>query len=296
MALEVVRTQIGAAEIFQVIELEIGPQLAWLLPDTTPDNIRAIEWLKPPYRNADFSLNALSQCFIVRLNGRTLVVDTCIGNDKTVTEVAEWEHMETGFLEALERAGIDRGQVTDVLCTHLHIDHVGWNTYLHEGRWLPTFPNAKYHFARGEYEYWLEAAQRSPQDMHSVSFGESIHPVVEAGLVNLVEAPCELGDGISILATPGHTHSHIAVMIDSGCGEIIIAGDAFHHPCQVARPHWATVSDHDQRQSTMTREALLSACADTQTLLAGIHFSTPSFGQVCSTEEGAYIFKPLVSK
>ncbi|MBP2839310.1 MBL fold metallo-hydrolase [Pseudomonas sp. PNP] len=296
MALDIVRTQVGAAEICQIIELEIGQHLAWLLPDTTPDNIRAIEWLNTPYRNPDYSLNALSQCFIIKIRGRMLVVDTCIGNDKTVSEISEWDHLSTDFLEALERAGIDREQVTDVLCTHLHIDHVGWNTCLHEGKWLPTFPNAQYHFAREEYEHWLEEARREPQAMHSISLSESILPVVQAGLVNLIEAPADLGDGISILPTPGHTCSHIAVMIDTGNQQLIIAGDAFHHPCQIARPEWASIGDHDQLQSTTTREQLLLSCADTSTLIAGIHFSVPSFGRVVADEDGKYFFKPLPLK
>ncbi len=288
MPLEVTRSTIGTAEIIQIVELEIGSSLAWLIPETTPENVSRISWLKLPYANADHSLNALSQSFIVRLGSRTLVVDTCIGNDKTIPEIAAWNAMQLDFLETLERAGIDRMQVTDVLCTHLHVDHVGWNTHRKDGEWLPTFPNARYHFARAEHEFWRS---NEADALHAISFRESVQPIFDAGLANLIDAPGDLGDGISVIPTPGHTHGHVAVVIDAGSRRFIIAGDAFHHPCQIARPEWATVGDHDKVQSTETRRTLLSELAGTPTLIAGIHFSIPSFGRIVETGDG-HAFEP----
>lgn len=285
MSLQIVQTTIGNAKVTQIVELEIGAQLAWLIPDTTPDNIRTIDWLKEPYRNGDYSLNAISQSFIVEIGERILVVDTCIGNDKTIAEVEEWNKLQLGFLDALTRAGIDRGKVTDVLCTHMHIDHVGWNTHLEAGQWKPTFPNARYHFARGEYEFW-----KRDENNDATSFSESIDPIFDAGLAELIDAPCDLGGGISVVPTPGHTHSHIAVAIDAGAARFYIVGDAIHHPCQIARPEWATVGDYDKAQSTATRHALLAELADTPTLMTGIHFSIPSFGRIVKGASGEHAF------
>ncbi|HBN8522195.1 MBL fold metallo-hydrolase [Pseudomonas aeruginosa] len=290
MPLDFLRTTLGDAVVTQVVELEIGQQLAWLLPQTTPENIRQITWLGAPFRNEDFSLNAVSQCFIIEINGRILVVDTCIGNDKKISEVAEWNGQRLGFLETLRSAGIDRERVTDVICTHLHIDHVGWNTYLSEGEWLPTFPNAKYHFARGEYEYWLQAERETLAEKGSALMSESVLPVFDAGLAHLIEPPTDLGDGITIIPTPGHTHSHIAIEINAGAQSFIIAGDAFHHPCQIAKPEWASIGDYDQSQSTATRQSLLKELTGSATLIAGTHFSPPSFGHIIKSSTGDYRF------
>lgn len=297
MPLRSVRSVIGTVEVIQVIETQIGHLLSGLIPDITPESVREIDWLAAPYRNDDYSLNAVSQCFVVAVKGRTVLIDTCIGNDKNIDEVAEWNNLHTDFLHALEQTGVDRSAVTDVLCTHLHVDHVGWNTYRDGDRWLPTFPNAKYHFAKSEYDYWRQSrAADESGSMQSISFEESIDPIVEAGLANFIETTADLGDGISVFPTPGHTHSHVCVSVDAGPQRFVIAGDVMHHPCQIARPHWATVADYDKDQSTRTRQALFAQLADTNTLIAGTHFTAPSFGTIVTRPDGEFMFASRASR
>lgn len=294
MALRIARSRIGDAEIIQVAEVEIGHLFGWLIPEATPDSVREIGWLTAPYRNEDYTLNGVSQCFIVRLANRTIVLDTCIGNDKELPQLAEWNQMKLPFLETLKEAGVDRFGVTDVLCTHLHFDHVGWNTYRRDNEWHPTFPNARYHFARSEYEYWQFNSQQSTDNsIQSISFDESISPVVKAGLANFIETDADLGDGISVIPTPGHSPAHISLRIDSGEQSFIIAGDTMHHPCQIGRPHWTTETDYDREQSTATRRRLFSELADSGILIAGTHFCVPSFGTIVkSGNDDGYVFSP----
>jgi len=294
MALQIVRSRIGDADVVQVVEVQIGHLLGWLIPEATPDNVKEIEWLAAPYRNEDFTLNAVSQCFVVRLANRTIVLDTCIGNDKKLPPLPEWSHMKLEFLETLTEAGVDRFGVTDVLCTHLHFDHVGWNTYWHDNEWHPTFPNARYHFARSEYEYWLSSSQQPKESLiESISFNESVLPIVKAGLANFIETDADLGDGISVIPTPGHSPGHISLRIDCGGRSFIIAGDTMHHPCQIARPHWTTETDYDREQSTATRRSLFRNLANSGTLVAGTHFCAPSFGTIAKLgDEDEYVFRP----
>jgi len=294
MALQIVRSRIGAADIVQVVEVQIGHLLGWLIPGATPDAVKEIEWLAAPYRNEDFTLNAVSQCFVVRLANRTIVLDTCIGNDKELPPLPEWSQMALPFLETLEEAGVDRFGVTDVLCTHLHFDHVGWNTYWHENEWHPTFPNARYHFARSEYEYWQRSSgQTTENSIQSISFDESVSPIVKAGLANFIETDADLGDGISVIPTPGHSPGHISLRIDSGGRSFVIAGDTMHHPCQIARPHWATETDFDREQSTATRRLFFRDLAGSGILVAGTHFCSPSFGTIEQGGDGdGYVFRP----
>lgn len=292
MSIKIERTIIGDAEIIQLVEMDIGHCFGWLMPDNKPESIKEIEWLHEPYRTQDYHLKAVSQSFIIKRAGRVLVVDSCIGDNKIVNEFPDWSHMQTDFLEKLAEAGISRDMVTDVLCTHLHFDHVGWNTYLKDGKWLPTFPRAKHHFAREEYYDWQDFIEKNPEDTQSFSFHNSIMPIIEAGLENFIDPPTDLGDGFTVFPTPGHTRSHVAVRIDAGEESFIIAGDTMHHPCQIARPHWATIVDYDQAQSTATRRKLLAELDGQPTLMACIHFNTPSFGRITKDKKDGFIFHP----
>ncbi|MET3823583.1 glyoxylase-like metal-dependent hydrolase (beta-lactamase superfamily II) [Burkholderia sp. PvR073] len=289
--LHTIRSRIGHAEVVQIVEMDISRILETLLPDATPDVLKTIPWMKPPYVDDDYGMRAVSQCFIVRTGARTLVVDTCVGNDKNTAGFDAFADLQLEFLATLEQAGIDRHAVTDVLCTHLHFDHVGWNTYKQDGRWLPTFPNAKYHLGKQEFEF---AQQGNPNDAmynaQDLSFQESVKPVVEAGLANFINRDTDLGDGITVFSTPGHTIGHIAIEIDAGTETFIIAGDAMHHPVQVARPDMAQIFDYDNAQSSATRHALLSRLDGSATLFACTHFCSPSFGLITRDPEGDYVF------
>ncbi|OFI46391.1 hypothetical protein BG262_05080 [Floricoccus penangensis] len=296
MTLQTVHSKIGDIDVFQVVEIQIGNPVGQLFPDATPDKVKEIEWLDYPHINADGTLNAVSQSIIVKKDDRIIVVDTCIGNDKERTESPDWTNLQTDFLETLENIGIDRNKVTDVLCTHLHMDHIGWNTYKTETGWVPTFPNAKYHFAKKEYDFWKE-----DPGLHSIGDGQgnaikdSVQPIIDAGLVNFIDEDAYLGDGISVFPTPGHTIAHISVIFDTGKEKFVITGDAFHHPCQLAHPEWCNIADFDKKQSEDTRIEFSKTFADDDTIIAGTHFSIPSIGNIINYQDG-YAFKPILNK
>lgn len=298
MNLKIVKSKIGNAKITQIVECDINEAMPIILPDATPEEMKKIEWLKPPYRTDDYLMNADSQAFFVEINDRLFVVDTCVGNEKEVLGFDGFTNMNLPFLEAIEQAGFDRNKVTDVICTHLHFDHVGWNTYKEDGEWKPTFPNAKYHFAREEYEYWENDGFKNHAlgPLENVSFHESIDPVIEAGLVNLVEMDADLGDGISFKPSPGHSKGHVNVHFNAGDETFIIAGDMCHHPCQVAQTDWAAIIDYDQKESSVTRRKILGELSGSGTLVTCTHFCSPSFGHIKGNETEGFVFEAVDKK
>ncbi|MCR8667424.1 MBL fold metallo-hydrolase [Aestuariibaculum sp. M13] len=295
MALEVIKSKIGDVEIIQVVEQPLDQYYSMFLPMATPEEIEKIDWLKTSHHvNKDLSLKGSSQMFVVKVNKRVFVIDTCIGNEKQLLEFPFWANQKFEFLETLDEIGFDKNSVTDVLCTHLHLDHVGWNTYYKDGIWHPTFPKAKYHFAKDEYDWWHEVA---PVDdfliTHKDVLMQSVYPVIRAGLANFVARDADLGDGISLISTPGHTVAHISVQVKNGDQTFIIGGDMCHHPCQIAKPDWAMAADFSQDQSTESRQKMFENIADTETLYTCTHFKSPSFGKVKKNENGEYVYNSI---
>jgi glyoxylase-like metal-dependent hydrolase (beta-lactamase superfamily II) len=206
-----------------------------------------------------------------------IIVDTCLGNDKENRRIPTWNNLQTSFLADLTAAGYARETVDTVVCTHLHVDHVGWNTMLAEGRWVPTFPKARYLMGRVEYAHWT--TQREREDMTAV-LADSVAPVWDAGLVDLVESDHRICEEISLIPTPGHTPGHVSVRIVSGGDEALITGDFMHHPCQIARPEWSSSADSDPAAARQTRERMLTGLAGTSTLVIGTHFAGRTAGHV----------------
>jgi glyoxylase-like metal-dependent hydrolase (beta-lactamase superfamily II) len=157
-----------------------------------------------------------------------------------------------------------------VLCTHLHVDHVGWNTRLVDGRWVPTFANARYVFGKTEYEHWRD---HSVEPDKLAVFNDSVKPVVDAGKVDLVASDARLSDEITLIPTPGHSPGHMSILIRSDGEEALLTGDVAHHPCQMAHLDWSSTADSDPVQSAVTRRELFSRFADTPTLVIGGHFN-----------------------
>lgn len=294
MTLHVVETVIGDAQVLQVVEIQIGDPVRGLLPDATPDEVKKIGWLGYPYVNSDGTLNAVSQAFIVKIGGRVMVVDTCIGNDKQRAESPDSSGLTTDFIDTLHAIGVDPASVTDVICRHLHMDHVGWNTTrAADGSWAPTFPDARYYFARKEYEFWAgKLGERPLGEGQDEAFLDSVKPIMNAGLAELIDDTADLGNGISVMPTPGHSIGHISIVFETGAGRFIISGDCMHHPCQIARPEWCSAADHDKAQSEATRRDFFAGVADGQTIVAGTHFSVPSIGRI-EQSGGGFQFKAL---
>jgi glyoxylase-like metal-dependent hydrolase (beta-lactamase superfamily II) len=214
---------------------------------------------------------------IVETPDRRIMVDTCLGNDKQ-RAIPGW-HMRTGpFLRDIAAAGYPRESIDTVLCTHLHVDHVGWNTMRAGDRWVPTFPNARYLMGRTEFEHW--SARGAANARGDDPFGDSVKPVFDAGLVDLVASDHAICPEIRLEPTPGHTPGHVSVRISSRGEEALITGDFMHHPCQMARPDWASAADSDPNQARATRRAVLDRCAGTPVLVIGTHFAGPTAGRV----------------
>jgi glyoxylase-like metal-dependent hydrolase (beta-lactamase superfamily II) len=298
--------QIGDAKITSVVEQSLA--MDGLIYKAKPEALAEIPWLTPHYVSQDGTMLGLVQCFVIELGGKLIVVDTCVGDNKDLPSDPNWNRKAFGLLDKFKGAGFDPDAVDLVLCTHLHLDHVGINTHLVDGEWRVTFPNARYLFARKEYEYWKAEAQQAPVDPETLEkpfdryragfqatqrlvHEQSVEPVMAAGLADLVEAPCEPLEGIKLVPTEGHTPGHVSVEVSSGGAKALITGDSFHHPCQIARAEWATVADHDRDGSTATRERVLRELAGTETLMLGTHFAEPSGGHIVSDGE-RYKLKP----
>lgn len=279
---------IGEVEIYQIIELEIGPIIQSLLKEATPEKIKTLDWLIPNFADQDGNLKALVQSFLIRSNGKNILIDTCIGNGKVRTDLPEWGNLQTNFLNKLEATGIKVSEIDTVACTHMHFDHVGWNTRFINDKWMPTFANAKYLFAKEEYNYWINKPTRELSDDHA-GFSDSVIPIMEADLAQLVDNNYRIDSNVSLIPTPGHTPGHVSILIESKGKSALISGDFLYHPCQIAFPDWSTEADTDQALTVETRYKILSQLAENNTLLIGSHFSEPVIGQV-KKEDQKFVF------
>lgn len=266
--------QIGEVTITRIVELEL-PGLSFVLPDAIPENLKSIEWLAPHFVTEEWEPIASIHALVVESEGQRIIIDTCIGNDKNLPR-RKWAKRKGPFLDDLTTAGFARESIDTVLCTHLHVDHVGWNTMLADGRWVPTFPNARYLFGRVEWEYW----DRNRDGWEALVIEESIQPILDAGLHTLVETGHRVTDEVWLEPTPGHTPGHVAVRIASKGEEAVITGDLLHHPCQIARSDWIAAPDVDPKTACATRRDFISRYADTNTVVIGTHFATPTAGRI----------------
>ena len=277
---------LGSVRITSVKEIELPIPGAGIVPDATPEALAPhAAWLRPHFVTEDGRLRLLIQALVVESRGRRIVVDTCVGNDKDRT-LPVFHRMQTSFLDDLARAGFPRESIDTVVCTHLHVDHVGWNTMRVDGRWLPTFVNARHLVARAEWEHWSKEDDRTFGDV----LGDSVRPIVEAGLVDFVEPGHAVTDEVTLEPTPGHTPGHASVRIRSGGQEAVITGDLMHHPVQCAHPAWGSSADVDPARARRTREAFLAAQAGRPVLVIGTHFAGPHAGRIVRAGE-AYRFE-----
>jgi glyoxylase-like metal-dependent hydrolase (beta-lactamase superfamily II) len=206
---------------------------------------------------------------LVETSSRRIMVDTGLGNDKQGRGVPTWNNRNGPFLQTMTAAGFPPDSIDTVLCTHLHVDHVGWNTKLTDGKWVPTFANARYLFGRGEFEHWRD---HSIEPDRAAVFNDSVKPIVDAGKADLVAGDARLSDEITLIPTPGHSPGHISILIRSDGEEALLTGDVAHHPCQMAHLDWSSTVDSDPAQSAATRRELFARFADTPTLVIGGHF------------------------
>ncbi|MDB5494660.1 MAG: ytnP [Phenylobacterium sp.] len=270
--------RIGEVTVTRILELEATGGSRFILPQATPEVIREIGWLAPHFADETGRLRLSIHALVVETPSRRIVVDTCIGNDKQ-RDIPAWSNLQTDFLEDLAAAGFAPETIDTVLCTHLHVDHVGWNTRLVQGHWVPTFPRARYLIGRTEFEYWQAEEARTEHPERS-PFHDSVKPVFDAGLVDLVETDHQVCPEVSLEPTLGHTPGHVSIRIRSAGAEALITGDFAHHPCQLAHPEWASSADFDQAASTATRRRVFQALEGSPVLVIGTHFASPTAGHV----------------
>jgi glyoxylase-like metal-dependent hydrolase (beta-lactamase superfamily II) len=269
------RWKIGDVTITRVVEMETTSKATFVLKDGSPENIRTVPWLRPHFANADGKVIMSVHAFVIESPGHRMIVDTCIGNDKR-RAFPGWNMLQLPFLADLEKAGFARDSIDRVLCTHLHVDHVGWNTMLVDSKWKPTFPRARYLIGRKEWEHWSKASEPDTREL----LDDSVRPVFEAGLAELVESDARITDEIRLEPTPGHTPGHHSVRISSRGQEAVITGDLMHHPVQMAHPEWGSHFDSDFNEAITTRRAFLERYGDQPILVLGTHFATPSAGRI----------------
>lgn len=268
--------QIGDIKITRIVELVVSGNNEFVLPDAQAEKCLPYEWMKPYFMNDDGELIFSVHALIIDTGEKRIMVDTCIGNDKQLA-VPDWDALQTSFLSDIEAAGYPRDTIDIVLCTHLHVDHVGWNTMLVDDKWLPTFSNARYLFAKEEWQHW--DAHEDEVEIGPV-LQQSIRPVVDAGLVDLVDCEHKVCSGVELLPTPGHTPGHVSVYVSSQGKEALITGDFVHHPVQMSRPEWCSVADDDQARGLKTRENMFARYVDSDVLIIGTHFPTPTAGYI----------------
>ncbi|MFF4185388.1 MBL fold metallo-hydrolase [Streptomyces sp. NPDC001691] len=277
---------LGDIAVRRVDEIELPRQTGpWLLPGATPAVLDEASWLRPDFADAEVPRLA-SHSFAVEAGGLRIVVDTGIGNAKPRANPA-WNGLDTDFLERLTAAGFPPESVDLVITTHLHTDHVGWNTRLAGGNWAPTFPNARYLTSRTEWEHW---AATDLDEARTQMFRDSVHPVRDAGQYDLVHVPeqgHEVAPGVLLVPAPGHTPGQVAVELRGSDRRALITGDSIHHPVQLSHPHVHSCVDIDPAQAIRTRARLLDGLADTDALLLGTHFPRPTAGTV-RREHGRY--------
>lgn len=280
MAAEHIRHwRVGNVEIARIVEVYgWEDDITMLLPDATPAFVQQFGWLRPHFATPDGRMIISFQAFVLRSRGRTAMIDTCIGADRQ-REFDVFTNMQSTFLEDLAVAGFPAEQVTDVLCTHLHFDHVGWNTKKVGDRFVPTFPQARYLFGRKEWDHWKFLRETNGYH-HMEHLTDAIDPVVEAGLVEFIDPDFRLTDEVSLVPTPGHTPGHVSVLIESQGQSAIITGDMMHNPIQIAVPGREGRFDMDKTRAARTREEFVQRFAGSPTLVIGSHFAEPTAGRI----------------
>lgn len=250
----------------------------------------ALDWMRPHFCNAEGELILSFHAFLVHTAERTILIDTCFGAGRQLP-APMFSNLGRQFLDNLAAQGVTPEDIDTVMCTHLHYDHVGWNTQQVDGRWVPTFPNARYFYSATDFALMQQKADMG--DEHAFYFAETILPPAEAGLVDYIDdvEGYRLCDEISLLSTPGHSPDHFSVLISSQGERAVITGDVLHNPVQCAFPGHHPDADEDKELAAMTRRKFLNRFADNDVLILGTHFPSPTAGFVVSTGD-AWRFSP----
>jgi glyoxylase-like metal-dependent hydrolase (beta-lactamase superfamily II) len=277
--------KVGDVTITRVPEVVVELSLAEFLPEASPAAIAPHRgWLEPHFLKPDGKFDISIHGLVVDTGERRILVDTCLGPHP----IPGFEDLADGaedFLAGLAAAGYPRETIDVVLCTHLHFDHVGWNVMREGDRVVPAFPNARYLFARAEWEHWSAAAGT---ETYAPTIDVAVRPIVEAGLADFVESDHKLCDTVRLVPTAGHTPGHVSVEIASQGERALITGDMTHHPVQWAEPDWKMPADSDSAAAAATRRRIASSLADEPVLVIGTHYAPPCAGHLVRGARGVW--------
>lgn len=288
MAPSIERWRIGSTTLTAVVEAETHVPASFLLPDVARDDVLAVAGLPAGSVSDDGStIGFRVQAFVLEHRGKVILVDPCVGNHKALS-LPLWNDLHLPWLDHFRHAGFDPETVEMVVHTHLHEDHIGWDTHLVDGAWIPTFPNATHVYVGDELDYAMREDRRRLED----PFAESVEPVLNAGLGLEVEASTDLGDGLLLFATPGHTPGHTSLLVETGADDLVITGDLIDHQFQCARPALAHGSDWKPGLARQTRSGFLDHHARRGSIVAGTHFPVAPVGRIV-TEQGLWRFDTI---
>ncbi len=280
--------KVGDTTITKITEI-MYPEFPELIPDATPEVVKKVQWLFPHFVTPVGKLSISIHSLVVDTPGAKLVVDTCIGNGRNREPFSIMSNLATAYLEDMISAGYHPDSINYVLCTHLHLDHVGWNTRLVNGKWVPTFPKASYLMDKKDIALYGAIDEHNKDafmQMQRRTFADSVQPVFDAGLAKPVEGPAEVCDGVRLVPTPGHTPGHFSVLIESKGEKALITGDFMHHPIQFHDPELSISADADNDAAIATRRRVFAEYADTPTLIIGTHFAGPTAGKLVRDGDG----------
>jgi glyoxylase-like metal-dependent hydrolase (beta-lactamase superfamily II) len=280
--------KVGDTTITKITEIFYS-EFPDLIPAATPEVVKKVPWLFPHFVTPEGKLSVSIHSLVVDTPSAKLVVDTCIGNGRDREPFSIMSNLSTSYLEDMIAAGYPPESINYVLCTHLHLDHVGWNTRLVNGKWVPTFPKASYLMDKKDIALY-GAIDENDSDafmqMQRRTFGDSVQPVFDAGLAKPVEGPAEVCDGVRLVPTPGHTPGHYSVLVESKGEKALITGDFMHHPIQFHDPALSIFADVDSAAAIATRRRVFAEYADTPTLIIGTHFAGPTAGKLVRDGDG----------
>ena len=284
--------KLGSLTIHRIVEQE-GPffEVLKFFPALTKELLEENRaWLQPRFLDPGDQLMLCIQSYLVQTPHHNILVDTCVGNHKSRPTRPFWHMMKSDrFEKNLAATGLSVGDIDFVMCTHLHTDHVGWNTRLDNGRWVPTFPKARYVFADRELAYWTK---RQKDDATAVPWvTDSVLPIVAANRADIVKSAHAFNDLVTLIPTPGHSIDHYSLQVGKPGADAVITGDMIHSPLQARYPELGMMSDYDSKQAGVSRRELFGRFCDTSTLMCTAHFPSPSTGRVVHWRD-AFDFAP----